>query len=160
MSHSDEVENQLKLLTKSLVRKYLQDWSLKIHNGQPTLKNQLESEVYHILSELIMRLRKMKLKNLFKDILTLVKNHVILLNKDDSNSMTNTKDPTPNSIVPIIDACVRKLMDSLSLTCQFTSLAVHETIVKILSNQVIKHNQLACIHNLNMNCRILLMQKW
>ena len=136
MSHSDDVENQLKLLTKSLVRKYLQDWSLKIHNGQPTLKNQLESEVYHILSELVMRLRRMKLKNLCKDIMTLVKNHVTLLRKKDNNS-TSIEGKIPDSKIQIIDACVRKLMDSLSLTSQFTSLAVNEIIVKILSNQVI-----------------------
>ena len=169
MRNSDEVENQLKLLTKSLVVKYLQDWSLKIHGGQPTLKNQLESEVYHTLSELVIRLRKMKVKYLFKDIMTLVKTHVTSLNKRDPNSITSIKEEFPDSKVQTIDACIRKLMDSLSLSNQFTSLAVHETLVKILSNQVNEDSLLLQYHyhdtisilqsTSNMNCRNLSMQK-
>ena len=55
---------------------YIREWSLKLHNGQPLLMKQLETELKNILTELSKSLGKIDAKILFKDVLILVGNRL------------------------------------------------------------------------------------
>ena len=45
----NNIEESINLLTKTILKLYIRDWSLQLHNGQPLLMKQLETELKNIL---------------------------------------------------------------------------------------------------------------
>ena len=105
-----------------------------LHNGQPLLRNQLETELYIVITGLVFKLRKINAKFLLEDILLLIKNHLSNLAAHKNNKTVINEQEYIR--IQIVETCVRNVLESFKVGNKLTCMSVYDTLSKILTHQV------------------------
>ena len=131
------IEESIHLLTKTILKLYIREWSLRLHNGQPLLMKQLEIELKNILTELAISLGKIDAKILFKDVLILVGNRLSSL-PTTSGGLTSgiTRKCSSHAKIHIIEACIQTILEYFHIGNKLTCMAVYKILCQILTHQV------------------------
>ena len=146
----NNIEESINLLTKTILKLYIRDWSLQLHNGQPLLMKQLETELKNILTELAKNLEKIDAKIFFKDVLILVGNRLSSLPKPATNIISGSILTSDNVItsgltrkcnnhakIHIIEACIQTILEYFHIGNKLTCMAVYKILCQILTHQVL-----------------------